>query len=273
MEQLYLSLLKEVCNDGEFREDRTGTGTLSKFGVQARYNIEHKFPLLTTKRVWFKGVLHELLWFVSGNTNIEYLNKNGVHIWDAWADESGNLGPVYGKQWRSSPRIVETDGGYLLESVDQLGGAIRMIKKNPSSRRIIVNAWNVSELDKMALPPCHTMYQFYVSNGKYLDLQLYQRSADMFLGVPFNIASYSLLLMMVAKLTNLTPRDFIHTIGDAHVYLNHLDQVNEQLSRDPLELPQLRIHGEQSSIDEFTYEDFELVGYKHHPGIKAPISV
>ena len=256
----YHDLLLTILNDGIKKHDRTGTGTVSVFGHQTRYKMSDGFPLMTTKKVHWKSVVHELLWFVSGNTNIKYLQENGVRIWNEWADENGNLGPVYGKQWRDF-------GG-----VDQLQNVIDEIKSNPYSRRLIVNAWNPIDIPNMALPPCHMMFQFYVNDGK-LSLQLYQRSADAFLGVPFNIASYSLLLHMVAHLTNLEPYEFIHTLGDAHIYMDHFYQVAEQLSRDPRPLPTLKINRKVESIDDFKFEDFELENYNPHPAIKAKVSV
>ena len=256
----YLDLLTNVLENGEERSDRTGTGTLSIFGTQSRYDLSEGFPLVTTKKIHLKSIIHELLWFLKGDTNIQYLKDNGVRIWDEWADANGDLGPVYGKQWRNW-------GG-----VDQIKQAIEQIKTNPQSRRLIVSAWNVKEIPDMALPPCHTLFQFYVNDGK-LSCQLYQRSADLFLGVPFNIASYALLTMMVAQVTNLTPHEFIHTIGDAHIYLNHLDQVKTQLTRVPKGLPIMKLNPNVSDIDEFVYEDFELTEYDPHPRIKGKVSV
>lgn len=250
---------------GTLKADRTGTGTKSVFGYQMRFNLEEGFPLLTTKKVHLKSIIHELLWFIAGDTNIKYLKDNGVSIWDEWADENGELGPVYGRQWRA---WKTADG----ETVDQLSALIEGIKKNPDSRRHIISAWNPGEVDKMALPPCHAMFQFYVANGK-LSCQLYQRSADVFLGVPFNIASYALLTMMVAQVCGLRPGDFIHSFGDAHIYTNHFEQVNLQLSREPRPLPKMKINPNVTSIFGFKYEDFELEGYNPHPGIKAPIAV
>ncbi|VAW86485.1 Thymidylate synthase [hydrothermal vent metagenome] len=263
--QQYLDLMRHVKNNGTAKTDRTGTGTLSVFGYQMRFNLNHGFPAVTTKKLHLKSIIHELLWFIQGSTNIAYLNKNGVTIWDEWADEKGDLGPVYGAQWRSWP----TQSG---EAIDQLSQIIRQIKKTPDSRRIIVNAWNVGELHNMALPPCHAFFQFYVADGK-LSCQLYQRSADIFLGVPFNIASYALLTMMVAQVTGLKTGDFIHTLGDAHLYLNHLEQAELQLSRTSHPLPIMKINPEIKDIFEFQYEDFELANYQSHPGIKAPIAV
>lgn len=250
---------------GTLKADRTGTGTKSVFGYQMRFNLEEGFPLLTTKKVHLKSIIHELLWFIAGDTNIKYLKDNGVSIWDEWADENGELGPVYGRQWRA---WKTADG----ETVDQLSALIEGIKKNPDSRRHIISAWNPGEVDKMALPPCHAMFQFYVANGR-LSCQLYQRSADVFLGVPFNIASYALLTIMVAQVCGLRPGDFIHSFGDAHIYTNHFEQVNLQLSREPRPLPKMKINPNVTSIFGFKYEDFELEGYNPHPGIKAPIAV
>ena len=264
MEQ-YLNLLRHVKSNGIKKADRTGTGTVSVFGYQMRFNLEDGFPAMTTKKLHFKSIIHELLWFLNGDTNTKYLNDNGVSIWDEWADENGDLGPVYGAQWRSWPAA---DG----KTIDQISGVIDQIKNNPDSRRLIVSAWNVGELDQMALMPCHAFFQFYVADGK-LSCQLYQRSADIFLGVPFNIASYALLTMMVAQVCELRPGDFVHTLGDAHLYLNHMQQVDEQLSRQPLALPVMEINPEINSIFDFKYDDFELVNYESHPSIKAPIAV
>ncbi len=261
----YLSLLREVRENGNERKDRTGTGTLSMFGAQARYDLSKGFPLLTTKKLFIKGIVAELLWFLSGDTNVRTLQKQGVHIWDAWADENGSLGPVYGAMWRSWPTA---DGS----TIDQISWVVEEIKRSPDSRRLIVNAWNVGEIDKMAIPPCHTMFQFYVHDGR-LSCQLYQRSADLFLGVPFNVASYALLTMMMAQVTGLGVGDFVHTIGDAHIYKNHLDQVDEQLVRAPLALPRMKIDPSVSNIFSFRPENFELVNYHHHDAIKAPIAV
>lgn len=252
-------------SDGVRRGDRTGTGTLSIFGHQTRFDLSEGFPLLTTKRLHLRSIIHELLWFLSGDTNIAYLHDNGVTIWDEWADENGDLGPVYGHQWRSWPT---PDGG----TVDQISGVVDQIKRNPESRRLIVSAWNVAEVDKMALPPCHTLFQFYVADGR-LSCQLYQRSADVFLGVPFNIASYALLTMMVAQVTGLKPGEFVHTTGDTHIYLNHLDQVREQLSRTPRPLPTMKLNPEVNDIFGFRYDDFTLEGYDPYPAIKAPVAV
>jgi len=274
----YLDLLKDVMANGVDKDDRTGVGTRSVFGRQIRCDLSEGFPLLTTKKVFLKGVIHELLWFLKGDTNIKYLNDHGVHIWDAWADENGELGPVYGSQWRSwaKPSGHSFRHGqivYTLQSVDQIANVINQIKTNPNDRRMIVSAWNPSEVDQMALPPCHCLFQFYVANGK-LSCQLYQRSCDVFLGVPFNIASYALLTMMIAKVTGLEPGEFIHTFGDLHIYNNHFDQVKEQLQREPRELPRMEIaYREDMTIDDFKYEDFKLVGYNPHPAIKAPIAV
>lgn len=261
----YLDLLDKVLNEGVEKGDRTGTGTKSIFGYQMRFDLSDGFPLLTTKKLHLRSIIHELLWFIKGDTNIKYLNDNGVTIWDEWADDNGNLGPVYGCQWRN---WEDKNGKFH----DQLANVIETIKKNPDSRRMIVSAWNVGELDEMHLPPCHLLFQFYVANGK-LSLQLYQRSADIFLGVPFNIASYALLLQMVAQVTGLEAGTFIHTLGDAHLYLNHLEQARIQLGREPRALPKMNIVREVSSIDDFRFEDFELVGYDPHPTIKAEVSV
>jgi thymidylate synthase len=261
----YLDLLDHVLKNGTEKSDRTGTGTISTFGYQMRFNLEEGFPLLTTKKLHLKSILHELLWFISGDTNTRYLNENGVKIWNEWADEDGNLGPVYGYQWRSWP----ADGG---KKIDQLANVIYSIKNSPDSRRHIVSAWNVGELDKMALPPCHIMFQFYVADGK-LSCQLYQRSADIFLGVPFNIASYALLTLMVAQITGLKPGDFVHTLGDAHIYLNHIDQVRLQLERKPYQMPKMVINSNINDILKFGYDDFTLTDYVAHPHIKGAISV
>ncbi len=261
----YLNLLDHVLTAGTRKTDRTGTGTISIFGYQMRFSLEEGFPLLTTKKLHLKSIIHELLWFISGDTNTGYLKDNGVKIWDEWADQDGNLGPVYGYQWRSWPA---GDG----RKIDQLSNVIESIKKNPDSRRHIVNAWNVGDLDKMALPPCHLLFQFYVAEGK-LSCQLYQRSADIFLGVPFNIASYALLTLMVAGSTGLKPGDFIHTLGDAHIYLNHIDQVKLQMKRVPYKLPQMIINPDVTDIFSFRYEDFTLRDYIAHPHIKGEISV
>jgi thymidylate synthase len=261
----YLELMKHILDDGEPKGDRTGTGTLSTFGYQMRFNLSEGFPLLTTKRLHVKAIIHELLWFLKGDTNINYLRDRGVNIWNEWADEQGDLGPVYGAQWRS---WRTADG----RTIDQISKVIEQIKSDPDSRRLVVSAWNVGELDKMALLPCHALFQFNVSGGK-LSCQLYQRSADVFLGVPFNIASYSLLTMMVAQVCDLEPGEFIHTLGDAHLYSNHLEQSRLQLTREPLRLPRMKINPKVTSIFEFSYEDFELTGYEAHPHIKAEVSV
>jgi thymidylate synthase len=261
----YLDLLDHVIKTGTEKKDRTGTGTISVFGYQMRFNLEEGFPLLTTKKLHIKSIIHELLWFISGDTNTRYLNDNGVRIWNDWADKNGNLGPVYGYQWRSWP----AKGG---KKIDQLLNVISSIKKSPESRRHIVSAWNVGELDKMALPPCHIMYQFYVAAGR-LSCQLYQRSADIFIGVPFNIASYSLLTLMVAQATGLKPGDFVHTLGDAHIYHNHLEQVKLQLTREPYQLPKMVINPTVTDILMFRYDDFTLTDYIAYPHIKGDISV
>ncbi|MBO4530435.1 MAG: thymidylate synthase [Paludibacteraceae bacterium] len=261
----YLDLLNRVLTEGSAKEDRTGTGTISVFGHQMRFNLEDGFPLLTTKKLHLKSIIYELLWFLQGDTNVKYLQDHGVRIWNEWADENGELGPVYGHQWRSWP---DYKGG----TIDQISNVVNMIKNNPDSRRLIVSAWNVAEVDKMALPPCHTLFQFYVANGR-LSLQLYQRSADIFLGVPFNIASYALLLMMVAQATGLKAGDFVHTLGDAHIYKNHLDQVKLQLTRDPRKLPIMKINPEKKDIFSFEYEDFTLEGYDPHPHIAGQVAV
>ena len=261
----YLTLLEHVKLNGQKKEDRTGTGTLSVFGYQMRFNLNDGFPLLTTKKVHLKSVIYELLWFLSGDTNIKFLKDNGVSIWDEWADENGNLGPVYGHQWRSWP----TSEG---NEIDQISNLINQIKKTPDSRRLIVSAWNVGEINKMKLPPCHCFFQFYVADGR-LSCQLYQRSADIFLGVPFNIASYALLTQMIAHVCGLECGEFIHTLGDAHIYTNHIDQVNEQLSRKPKKLPQIKINPSVKNIFDFKYEDFSLEGYDPYPLIKAPVAV
>lgn len=261
----YLELLQHILDNGTFKEDRTGTGTYSVFGYQMRFDLSEGFPLVTTKKLHTKSIIHELLWFIRGETNIKSLNDVGVSIWDEWADEQGNLGPVYGAQWRA----WQTADG---ESVDQLTGLISQIKANPDSRRHIISAWNVGEIDKMALPPCHTMFQFYVADGK-LSCQLYQRSADVFLGVPFNIASYALLLLMVAHVTDLQAGEFVHTFGDVHLYKNHVDQARLQLQRDPYPLPVMEIIKPADTIYDFTYEHFALTGYSAHPHIPAPVAV
>ena len=263
--QQYLDLMRHVRDFGVTKEDRTGTGTRSVFGYQMRFDLSQGFPLLTTKKLHLRSIIHELLWFLQGDTNIRYLKENGVSIWDEWADEEGNLGPVYGYQWRSWPA---PGGGH----VDQISQLVAQIKSNPDSRRLIVSAWNPAQVDDMALPPCHCLFQFYVAEGR-LSCQLYQRSADVFLGVPFNIASYALLTMMMAQVTGLKPGEFVHTFGDAHLYLNHLDQVELQLSREPKTLPGMSINPEVKDIFAFRYEDFELTDYDPHPHIKAPVAV
>ena len=261
----YLDLLDRILREGAQKGDRTGTGTLSVFGHQMRFNLAEGFPLLTTKKLHLKSIIYELLWFLQGNTNVRWLQEHGVRIWNEWADENGELGPVYGHQWRSWP---DYDGG----TIDQISYVLDQIKHNPNSRRMIVSAWNVAEVNKMALPPCHTIFQFYVANGK-LSLQLYQRSADTFLGVPFNIASYALLCMMMAQVCELEPGEFIHTTGDTHLYLNHLDQARLQLSREPRALPQMRINPDVKDLFSFQYEDFQLENYDPWPHIKAEVSV
>jgi thymidylate synthase len=263
--QPYLDLMRHVLDKGHAKSDRTGTGTLSVFGWQTRYDLAAGFPLLTTKKLHTKSIIHELLWFLKGDTNVRYLRDNGVTIWDEWADKDGNLGPVYGAQWRSWPA---PDG----RKIDQITGVIDEIRRNPDSRRLIVSAWNVGELDKMALPPCHLLFQFYVAGGR-LSCQLYQRSADIFLGVPFNIASYALLTMMIAQVTGLEPGDFVHTLGDAHLYLNHIEQAGLQLSREPKALPRMALNPSVKSVFDFRYEDFALTGYDPHPAIKATVAV
>lgn len=261
----YLDLLNRILSEGTRKEDRTGTGTISVFGHQMRFNLEEGFPLLTTKKLHLKSIIYELLWFLQGNTNVKYLQDHGVRIWNEWADENGELGPVYGHQWRSWP---DYNGGVI----DQISNVVEQIKTNPDSRRLIVSAWNVAEVDSMALPPCHTLFQFYVADGK-LSLQLYQRSADTFLGVPFNIASYALLLQMMAQVTGLKPGEFVHTTGDTHVYTNHLEQVQMQLTRTPRALPVMRINPEVKSIFDFQYEDFVLENYDPWPHIAGKVSV
>jgi thymidylate synthase len=263
--QQYLNLLQHILDNGVKKTDRTGTGTISCFGYQMRFDLQKGFPLVTTKKLHLKSIIHELLWFLKGETNIAYLKEKGVSIWNEWADENGELGPVYGKQWRS------WEGGNG-QTVDQISEVINQIKKNPDSRRLIVNAWNVADLPKMALMPCHTMFQFYVAEGK-LSCQLYQRSADVFLGVPFNIASYALLTMMMAQVCDLEPGEFIHTFGDVHIYNNHIDQVNLQLSRKPFSLPAMKLNPAIKNIFDFTFEDFTLENYQFHPAIKAPVAV
>ena len=263
--QAYHDLLKHILDNGAKKSDRTGTGTISVFGYQMRFDLQKGFPLVTTKKLHLKSIIYELLWFLKGDTNIKYLNEHGVSIWDEWADANGELGPVYGHQWRS---WQGADG----KVYDQIQDVIKQIKTNPDSRRIIVNAWNVADLPKMALSPCHALFQFYVANGK-LSCQLYQRSADVFLGVPFNIASYALLTMMIAQVCGLEPGEFIHTFGDAHLYLNHLEQTELQLSRTPYPLPTMKLNPDVKDIFDFKYEDFTLENYQSHPGIKAPIAV
>lgn len=261
----YLDLMRHVYENGDVKEDRTGTGTKSVFGYQSRFNLADGFPLVTTKKCHLRSIIHELLWFLQGDTNIKYLKENGVRIWDEWADEEGNLGPVYGSQWRSWPT---PDG----QHIDQITQIIDQIKNTPDSRRLIVSAWNVAEIENMALPPCHTFFQFYVADGK-LSCQLYQRSADIFLGVPFNIASYALLTMMVAQVCKLEVGDFVHTLGDAHLYSNHMEQTELQLSRDPLPLPTMKINPNLDSIFDFQYSDFELLNYESHPHIAGKVAV
>lgn len=263
--RVYQDLLRHILDHGVEKSDRTGTGTRSVFGYQMRFDLSEGFPLVTTKKLHLKSIIYELLWFLRGDTNVTWLQERGVRIWNEWADENGDLGPVYGKQWRSWGKGDGT-------TVDQIAEALRMIRETPDSRRILVNAWNVGELDQMALMPCHALFQFYVANGK-LSCQLYQRSADVFLGVPFNIASYALLTCMMAQVTGLQPGDFVHTLGDAHLYLNHLEQARLQLSREPYPLPQLKINPARSELFDFAFEDFEIVGYQSHPHIKAEVSV
>ncbi len=263
--KVYLDLIQRVLDDGFEKKDRTGTGTISVFGHQMRFNLEDSFPLLTTKKMHLKSIIYELLWFLKGSTNVKYLQDNGVRIWNEWAKEDGELGPIYGYQWRSWP---DGKGG----NIDQIKQVIESIKNNPDSRRHIVSAWNVGQIDEMQLPPCHILFQFYVADGK-LSCQLYQRSADIFLGVPFNIASYALLTMMVAQITGLKPGEFVHTLGDAHIYTNHLEQVKLQLTREPYSLPKMKINPNVKSIDDFEYNDFELTDYESHPLIKGLISV
>ena len=261
----YLDLMRHVRDTGTRKEDRTGTGTVSVFGYQMRFDLADGFPVVTTKKLHLRSIIHELLWFLQGDTNIKYLKDNGVRIWDEWADENGDLGPVYGYQWRSWPAPHG-------KSIDQISQLIDQIRNNPDSRRLMVSAWNPADVDHMALPPCHCLFQFYVADGR-LSCQLYQRSADIFLGVPFNIASYALLTMMIAQVTGLEPGEFVHTFGDAHLYLNHLDQVETQLARDPLSLPVMKLNPKVKSVFDFTYDDFELVGYEAHPHIKAQVAV
>ncbi len=270
----YLDLMRLVMQHGTRKDDRTGTGTLSVFGHQMRFDLAQGFPLLTTKKIHTRSIIHELLWFLRGDTNIRYLKEHGVSIWDEWANENGDLGPVYGSQWRSWPA---PDG----RRIDQISQVVRDIRQNPDSRRLIVSAWNVAEIERMALPPCHLLFQFYVAPDKNapgqapgrLSCQLYQRSADIFLGVPFNIASYALLTLMVAQVTGLKPGEFIHTLGDAHLYLNHLEQVQTQLAREPRPLPSMRLNPEKTSLFDFNFDDFELLNYDPHPSIKAPVAV
>ncbi|MCY8231006.1 thymidylate synthase [Priestia endophytica] len=261
----YLDLCQHILNNGTKKEDRTGTGTISTFGYQMRFDLKEGFPLVTTKKLHVKSIIHELLWFLAGDTNVAYLQENGVRIWNEWADEKGELGPVYGHQWRSWP----TPNG---ESIDQISNLIKQIKETPDSRRLIVSAWNVADIENMALPPCHCLFQFYVADGK-LSCQLYQRSADVFLGVPFNIASYALLTMMIAEACDLEVGEFIHTLGDAHIYTNHIEQVKLQLTREERALPKMKINKDVKNIFDFTYDDFELVGYDPHPHIKGAVSV
>ncbi len=277
--QQYLNLLRHILENGTEKTDRTGTGTRSVFGYQMRFDLSKGFPLLTTKKMHLKSIIYELLWFLRGETNIAYLNEHGVKIWDEWADEKGDLGPVYGKQWRSWDNLVLKDDAcvgdketHINKPIDQIKDLIEQIKKNPDSRRLIVSAWNVADLPKMKLMPCHCLFQFYVADGK-LSCQLYQRSADVFLGVPFNIASYALLTMMIAQVCNLQPGDFIHTLGDVHIYNNHREQVDLQLTREPFPLPQMHINPEVKDIFSFQYEDFTLENYRSHPAIKAPVAV
>lgn len=265
MEQQYLDLLKYILENGQKKDDRTGVGTLSVFGTQLRFNLQEGFPLLTTKKLHVKSIIHELLWFLKGETNIKYLKENGVTIWDEWADENGELGPVYGYQWR---KWQDYNGGHI----DQIQNIIDEIKTNPNSRRLVVSAWNVAQLKEMRLPPCHILFQFYVLDGK-LSLQVYQRSADIFLGVPFDIASYSFLLMMVAQVTNLTPYELIYIFGDTHLYLNHIEQAKLQLTREPRPLPKVYLNPEIKNINDFKYEDFIIEGYNPHPRIKADVAV
>lgn len=277
----YLDLLQHVLDQGTKKDDRTGTGTLSVFGYQMRFDLQKGFPLLTTKKMHTRSIIHELLWFLKGDTNVDYLKANGVTIWDEWATPeqcarfgrpANDLGPVYGHQWRNFGATKNPDGSFKNDGVDQISSVIEMIKKNPNSRRLIVSGWNPKEADQVALPPCHTLFQFYVADGK-LSCQLYQRSADIFLGVPFNIASYSLLTHMIAQVCGLNVGEFVHTLGDAHLYLNHLDQAKEQVSREPRALPQLKLNPARTSVFDFVFEDFEILNYDPHPAIKAPIAI
>ena len=261
----YLDLVREILSGGDLRSDRTGTGTRSLFGRQLRFNLAEGFPAVTTKKLFMKSVIYELLWFLKGSSDLRYLHEHNVHIWDEWADSEGNLGPIYGYQWRSWP---DGEGG----AIDQLAETVELIKKDPCSRRLLVSAWNVAQLGKMALPPCHVMFQFYVSGGR-LSCQLYQRSADVFLGLPFNIASYSLLTMMVSQVCGLKPGEFVHTLGDAHIYLNHTAQAEELLRREPYPLPIMRLNPLKKDLDSFVYEDFELINYRCHPALRGEISV
>jgi thymidylate synthase len=261
----YLDFAQHILSNGQVKSDRTGTGTTSVFGYQMRFDLQQGFPILTTKKLHLKSIIHELLWFIAGDTNIKYLQDNGVKIWDEWADENGDLGPVYGHQWRSWP---DQNNG----SIDQIKQVINQLKTNPDSRRHVISAWNVAEVENMALPPCHCLFQFYVADNK-LSCQLYQRSADVFLGVPFNIASYALLTMMMAQVCGFEPGDFVHTFGDAHIYSNHVEQINEQILREPYQLPQLKINPEIKNLFEFTYDDFQLIDYKAHPHIKGKVAV
>ena len=273
VDKQYLDLCRHILDNGVEKSDRTGTGTLSTFGYQMRFNLAEGFPLLTTKKLHWPSIAHELLWFLSGDTNTKYLRENGVRIWDEWSDERGNLGPVYGKQWRMWENPVYEYGIYVADdAIDQISQVIEQIRMNPDSRRLIVNAWNVGELDEMALPPCHLLFQFYVADGK-LSCQLYQRSADVFLGLPFNIASYSLLTHMIAHVTGLEVGEFVHSIGDAHIYSNHIEQVKTQLERESRDLPTLNIKRAVTDIDDFTFDDFEIVGYNPHPHIAGKVAV
>jgi len=281
--QAYLDLLRLIRQTGTRKTDRTGVGTLSRFGGQLRFDLAAGFPLITTKKMFWPGVVYELLWFIRGDTNVGWLNQHGVHIWDQWADAAGELGPIYGRQWRSWPASHPRNGGYggstdSARGIDQLGRVLDEIQRNPSSRRLIVSAWNVAELERMALPPCHVLFQFYINDGRSSDggrlsCQVYQRSADLFLGLPFNIASYALLTMMVAHVTGYQPGELVHTLGDAHIYLNHLEQVDTQLARPPYPLPRLRLNPAVRSLFDFGYEDIQLLDYRSHPAIKAPVAV